>query len=235
MCRITVLMTVKNGEKHLAKCMESVLSQTFTDFEFLIFDDGSVDSTLKILNSYNDDRITIFTDTTGYIDNLNRGIKIANGKYIVRMDHDDIMFLEKIAIQFELMENHDIDVCGTAVYLFGEERDAPELEILEAGFIEDPIFALKTVNYIHHSTTMLRKEFLIKNNLKYEDYFPADDYKLWFEIAKMNGKFYMVPQPLLFYRVWRGQSGTVYAVESGRQIDAVQEEIQEYLNAESKK
>lgn len=227
-------MTVKNGEQHIPNCIESILNQTFSDFEFLIFDDFSSDKTVDIVSNYRekDSRIHLFSDSRGYIGNLNRGIEISKGQYIARMDHDDIMDQTKFARQLEIMENTDTDVCGTWVLLFGEKYPNPMLEPSEAGFVQDPLYAFSTVNYMHNSTSMIRKEFIINHNLRYEPYFPAEDYKFWIEIAKRKGKFYMIPEPLLFYRISQNQSGTVYAEESRRQTVIVQKEIQEYMAKE---
>lgn len=228
MCKISVVMPVKNGENFLSESMDSVLNQTFTDFEFLIFEDNSSDDTLEILKSYKDDRIKIFTDTGGYIANVNRGIKLSKGAYIARIDHDDIMDHEKLEIQYEIMENHGIDVCSTWVYLFGE-RVSKRLESFENGFVKDPLQSLSTVNYMHHSTTMVRREFLIKHNIEYEDWWPAEDYKFWVEIAKRNGKFYMIPKPLVSYRLSPTQGGNVFAKECVEKVALIQKQIQEHL------
>lgn len=228
MCKITVLMTVKNGQNYLAECVESVLNQTFTDFEFLIFDDNSTDNTLDILNSYDDQRIKIHKGTN-YIANLNTGIEIAKAEFIARMDHDDIMVPEKLAIQYIIMKKTDVAVCGSQVYLFGENYLEPYLEILEYGLVKEPLKALGKVNFIHHSTVVLRKQFLMKHKLRYEPYFPADDYKLWIEIAKKGGQFYMFPHALLYYRVSDGQCGMVLLEEGKRLTQVLQEEIRDYL------
>jgi len=235
MCKITVLMSVKNGERFITDCMDSVLNQTFTDFEFLIFDDDSSDGTVEILKGYQDGRIKIFTETAGYVGNLNKGIEISKGRYIAKMDHDDIMDTTKLAIQFELMENMDIDVCATWIYNFGEGVAEPYMVGSINGYIEDPITFLSLGNNISHPSVMLKKEFLIKNHLKYEDYFPADDYKLWFEIAKKGGKFYMVPKPLLSYRFSFYQSGTILVREQNRIAASIRQEIKAYLQGHSTK
>ncbi|WP_442587823.1 glycosyltransferase family 2 protein [Pedobacter sp. AW31-3R] len=232
MCKITVVMPVKNGGKYLTESIESVLEQTFTDFEFLIFDDSSSDNSVNVIHRYEDSRINLITETSNYIDNLNRGIELSKGKYIARMDQDDIMYPEKLQTQFELMENNDIDVCGTAVRLFGETFDEPYLEVLEKGVIEDPLLAFSRDNFIHNSTAMIRKAFLIRNKLRYEPYFPAEDYKFWIEIAKRNGKFYMIHEPFLNYRISAGQAGTVNSAESKRQTIVLKSEIQQYLKQE---
>lgn len=229
MCKITVAMTVKNGEEFLAECMNSVLDQTFSDFEFLIIDDHSSDKTLEILKSYQDCRIKILEDAAGYIGNLNIGINQAKGKYIARMDHDDIMHPMKLQTQLEVMEQGNLDLCASWVYIFGENIPEPYVESSEKGLVTDPFKILKHTNYIHHATTMIRKEFLINNDLQYQDYFLAEDYKLWFEIFKKQGIFYMVPEPLLAYRYSAHQIGTLYANDPRSQMETVKNEIRDWL------
>lgn len=229
MCRISVVMTVKNGEIDLVECIESVLNQTFNDFEFLIFDDASTDDTVKIIKSYQDSRIQLFKETAGYTGNLNKGIEISRGLYIARMDHDDIMDPAKFATQIEVMENIEVDVCATWVYLFGDDLKEMNIKRDLTGLIENPLNYLRIGNYLTHSSIMIRKEFLIRNGINYEDYFPADDYKLWFEIAKRKGKFYTIPKPLLYYRLSTYQSGNVYAKKQFEKASLVRKEIEEYL------
>jgi glycosyltransferase involved in cell wall biosynthesis len=230
MDKLTVLMTVKNGERDINECLDSILNQTYSDFEFLIFDDNSTDRTVDIIESYQDSRITLFRDSNGYIGNLNRGIDLAKGKYIARMDHDDIMDITKLAIQLEVMETLKVDICATWVYLFGGPYHRPRLEGSEHGIVEDPMKSLYRVNFIHHSTVMLRRDFLLENNLRYEEYFPADDYKLWYEMAKKEAVFYMIPEPLLYYRYSSYQAGSIYAKECVEKTAIIQQQISSSLS-----
>ena len=96
MPQVTVLMPVFNGEKYLAEAIESILNQTFKDFEFLIVDDGSEDRSAEIINSYKDKRIKLLRNerNLGVSRSCNKGIKLAEGKYIARMDCDDISLPE---------------------------------------------------------------------------------------------------------------------------------------------
>lgn len=229
MCKISVIMTVKNGERDIRECLNSVLHQSFGDFEFLIFDDHSTDTTVNIISNFPDSRIKLFTDSRGYVGNLNRGISLSQGKYIAKMDHDDIMDHEKFRIQYEVMEHNDVDVCATWIYHFGEGVPEPYIQGNISGFINNPLQYLSYGNNISHPSVMMRKEFLEKNGIRYQDYFPADDYKLWFDIARKGGKFYMVPQPLLSYRLSLYQSGTVLVQEQRQKGALVQKEIREYL------
>ena len=104
---VTVLMSVYNGEKFLKEAMDSILTQTFTDFEFLIINDGSTDNSVKIIESYNDSRIRLINNEKNLklIASLNKGISLARGKYIARMDCDDISSPMRLEKEVDFLEN----------------------------------------------------------------------------------------------------------------------------------
>ncbi|HFH8171719.1 TPA: glycosyltransferase family 2 protein, partial [Streptococcus agalactiae] len=109
----------------LRESVDSILNQTFTDFELLIINDGSTDSSMEILNSYSDSRIRIVTNEVNLrlIKTLNKGIDLATGEYIARMDCDDIADPKRLEIQLQYMEKHpDVAVCGTGVKVIGQNR-----------------------------------------------------------------------------------------------------------------
>jgi len=113
---VSVLMPVFNGEQFLRPAMNSILNQTFTDFEFIIVDDGSTDHSREILNSYTDSRVRLICNESniGLTDSLNRGLEAASGNYIARMDQDDISLPERLAKQVAFMDSHpEVGVCGT--------------------------------------------------------------------------------------------------------------------------
>ena len=110
--KLTVLMPVYNAEKYLKPALESILNQTYKDFEFLIIDDGSTDKSLEIIKSYNDSRIRLIghEQNQKLIATLNEGIKLAQGEYIARMDADDISAPERLQKQMEFLEKHPATV-----------------------------------------------------------------------------------------------------------------------------
>ncbi len=104
---ITVLMPAFNAGRYIAEAIDSVLSQTFTDFELLIINDGSTDNTESVINSYTDPRIRLFNQQNmGVIGALNKGLELAAGKYIARFDADDICYPERLSVQYKFMETH---------------------------------------------------------------------------------------------------------------------------------
>src|SRR5205823_3104415 len=105
--QVTVLMTVYNGEHYLRPAMESILGQTFTDFEFLIIDDGSTDGSVEIIRSYHDPRIRLYVEPhRGLVPALNRGLSLARGRYIAHMDADDLADVRQLAQQVAFLDAH---------------------------------------------------------------------------------------------------------------------------------
>ena len=123
---ITVLMSVYNGERYLHEAIESILNQTFTDFEFLIINDGSTDSTRDIITSYTDSRIRLIDNeqNIGLTKSLNKGIDLARGKYIARMDADDISMPERLEVQYNFLEkNIEYSLVSSGAYLIDENNN----------------------------------------------------------------------------------------------------------------
>ena len=199
--KVTVLMPVRNGEKYIKEAIDSVLNQTFKDFELLIIDDGSTDHTVDIVQSYSDKRIHLKRRTHNLIVNLNEGLQLSSGAYIARMDADDIMHTERLRIQFKRMElNPELTVCGTWAKVFND--NGTENSIIKGGhnLITNPTVELLHHNMLVHPSVMIRKDFISRNNIKYKNYQYVEDYKLWFDIAKAEGTFFIEPQELLFVR-----------------------------------
>jgi len=229
MNKISVLLPVKNGEKFLNQAIDSILNQTYTDFELLIIDDNSTDRTLEILNSYQDQRIKIILSDEGFIPNLNRGIEIADCQYIARMDADDIMNPIRLETQLQIMEDLHVDVCCSYLNVFEAGKKSFILDHGLQGLIDKPLEKLAKDNFVPHPSVMMRKEFLIKHNLRYVNYPHAEDYKLWCEIAKKDGKFYIEPTPLLSYRIGNHQVTKRFVEEQEYQTVRIQHEMNEYL------
>lgn len=126
MPEISILLCAYNAEVYIAKAVESTLRQTFRDFELIIIDDGSTDGTLDIIKSYQDTRITVVEDHHDYIHSLNRGLRICRGRYIARMDADDIMEPTRLETQVALMDAHpEIAVCTSWAMAFTSNYSLP--------------------------------------------------------------------------------------------------------------
>lgn len=124
--KITVAMPVYNGGNHLIIAINSILSQSYTNFELIILDDGSTDGSVEKIKSIVDNRLTILVDghNLGLAKRLNQAIELSNGKYFARMDQDDISFPERFQIQIEKLEkNPEIDLCGISAILINEHNN----------------------------------------------------------------------------------------------------------------
>ena len=118
---VSIIVPVYNAEAYLQDCLYSIIQQTFPDFELLLIDDGSTDGSVAVINGFTDNRIRVIQNRHDFIGSLNMGIHAARGKYIARMDADDLMLPHRLQTQFDFMELHpDIDVCGSWADTFGE-------------------------------------------------------------------------------------------------------------------
>lgn len=197
--KVTVLMPVYNGEKYLKDAIDSILNQTFNDFEFLIINDGSTDKSVEIIESYNDSRIKLINNKVniGVSASRNECMDIALGEYIAFMDCDDISLPKRLQIQVRFMnKNPEVGICGSWIKVFGDKKLIHKYpttsEEIKCSMLFYPPFAQPTV--------MIRKNLFKKYNLYYDknNNF-AEDYKLWtiackyFPIANIN-------EVLLYYR-----------------------------------
>ncbi len=156
-----------NAEAFVKECIDSILSQTFKDFEILIVDDGSTDKSLRIIESHKDARIRIIKNKHDYISSLNILLSEAKGKYIARMDADDIMLPERLSVQFKCMEeNPNIDILAALIadYTLGDTSSEHTSRTILRRF-EFSDFTCS--NPIAHSTTFIRKSSLKDKGLQY--------------------------------------------------------------------
>jgi glycosyltransferase involved in cell wall biosynthesis len=196
---VTILMAVYNGEKYLREAIESMLNQTYTNFEFLIINDGSIDATEEIILSYKDERIRYIKNEQNLklIASLNKGLDLANGKYIARMDADDFSLPVRLEKQVEYLEkNPEIGVLGRWVEIIGKEE--PMIIQHKTNFYDIRV-ELLFYNYLCHPSVMLNNVILKKHQLKYPNFLHAEDYGLWIQVAKY-GKIEIIPELLLKYR-----------------------------------
>ena len=197
---VSVVMSVYNAEKYLNEAIESILKQTFEDFEFIIINDGSTDSSLKIIKSYKDDRIVVIDqENKGLARALNNGIKQSKSDYILRMDADDISLPERIKKQYSfLKKNPDyiavgsnaiiIDAMGNYVHTSHQcTSDTKAKEKLP-------------VTPFMHSSVMFKKKPFIMAGEYCEDMIKAQDTVLFNRMAKY-GKFLNIDDVLIKYRI----------------------------------
>ena len=205
--KVTVLMSVYNGEKYLREAIDSILNQTFKDFEFLIINDGSTDRTAEILESYNDPRIKIINNekNMGLIRSLNKGIRMSRGGYIARMDADDVSMPERLKKEVDFMETHtDYAVVGTFVKILNKDSEVIHLIERPIGDAEVREF-LKRDSCIPHGSAMIRKTCLLDVGLYDKPMARCEDYDLWLRISK---KYRLANIPEYLY-MWRNRSDNI--------------------------
>jgi len=195
---ITCIMPAYNAEKYIKEAIESILNQTYSDFEFIIIDDGSSDNTPNIIEEYanKDGRIVYLAneENKGISYTRNRGLAAAKGKYIAVMDADDIAEVERFEKQVEYMEeNEDIGVLGSAHIIINENNENGQTVVMPAEDREIRVYALHG-SPISNPTAMIRKSVIDENNLRYdEEYDGAEDYELWQRMTKIT-KFHNLPE-----------------------------------------
>jgi glycosyltransferase involved in cell wall biosynthesis len=190
-------MATYNGEKHIREAIQSVLDQDFRDFEFIIVDDGSTDSTANIIASYTDDRIYYIKKETnsGIADSLNIGIQKAKGKYIARMDDDDICLPHRLETQLHFLEhNPQIILCGSAVI----NPITNEVRVNKMTH-DDIVLEMLFKNPITHPSVFCKREVMLGQSYNPE-MVPSEDYDLWSRLIGL-GELHNLEEPLLYYRV----------------------------------
>lgn len=209
---ISVIMPVYNTAKYLSQAIDSILNQNFIDFEFIIIDDCSTDGSLDIIKNYSDERIILIENeiNKGYVYGLNYALSFAKGKYIARMDSDDISLPHRFKRQFHLLENNAwVTICGSLM----EKIHNSELINYPTSHNEIKVKFLEN-SCLAHPTVMFRKSFIIENNLIYDEYMtPAEDYDLWTKMATCNAFFLNIPERLVKYRIHKNQISNVKEIQ----------------------
>lgn len=187
---LTIAIPIFNAEKHLSEAIQSVLNQTFQDFELILINDGSTDNSINIMTSFNDKRISIVNDGKNYglIERLNQSVDIAKGKYYARMDADDIMYISRIQEQVDYLETHpDVDVVGSSVMTIDDDNN-----IIGSGLYHGK------VDYFVHPTVLGKVEWF-RNNPYTSWALRAEDTELWLRTSAYSN-FWAIDKPLMFYR-----------------------------------
>jgi len=234
--KVTVLMPVYNGERYLGQAIESILSQTFRDFEFIIIDGGSKDSTPAILAHYQqmDDRIRVYyQENQRLVDSLNMGCQLARGKYIARMDADDISLPQRLVRQVDFMEARpEIGILGTWAQSIDESGKKVENWHPPAspGLVG---WCLILSNCLIHGSVMMRRNVVEEMGF----YKPAasqapEDYDLWAR-ASLVTQVANIPEILVRYRVWQASTSAGHLKAMEEYADKVsQAMVTKLLNSE---
>jgi len=199
--KVTVIMPNFNGAEYIGVAIESILLQTFIDFELIVIDDASTDKSLEIIRSYNDQRIKLLCNNTnlGVAESRNKGLRESQGEYIAFLDSDDYSYPSRLAEQLHFMEiNQDFGMIGSSVEVI-DENGKSSGEVWE---YPEPYYKIPSIllfkNYFVQSAVFARK-IAFPDGFYQSQFKVAQDYDLWVRIAK-NSKVWNLPQVLVQYR-----------------------------------
>ena len=231
--KVSVVLSVFNRYKFLQEAVDSILNQTFEDFELVIvIEHSDVKNDIeKLLKDLNDDRIVIIKNETklGFAKSLNVGIDIAKGEYIARMDDDDISLPKRLEKQVAYMDNNpDIGVCGAFIEFFMASEGICTLPQDD----ENLRIHCLSATPLFHPTVIMRKKMLDDNNLRYDPNYFTEDYELWSRIVKYT-KIHNIPEVLLKYRA-SGENATITNAQKvhNSHISVMKKQFVEYLGFE---
>ena len=200
---VSVIMSVYNAEKYVGDAIESILNQSFTDFEFLLLDDGSTDNSLQIISAYKDNRIKVFSqENKGVNESRNILINKAQGQFIALLDADDMALPDRLQRQYTYMMQHPkCAVLGMSAEKFGD--DTGIIQGFDAKFInrtaEDILYNHKIS--IVNPTSMIRASVLQQVDTPvYKSYALSEDFNLWLRMS-YYGSIDNLPQMGIKYRV----------------------------------
>jgi len=221
---ITILLPAYNCEDTIKEAIESCLKQSFVDFELLVINDGSIDNTEKIIRQFSDVRITYLKNETnkGLIFTLNRGLDCSESNYIIRMDSDDIMYKNRLKIQFEFMErNPNIIASGCFMRKIGMQRGVCKQPVLDYDIKRKLLFD----SPLFHPTVIIRKSIIDSFSIKYEnEYKHAEDYKFWCDLSKY-GNLANIDKIVLKYRINENQVSKIFSDSQSYTKNKIRKEI----------
>ena len=210
MTKVSVIMSTYNTpEEYLRESINSIICQTYTDFEFIVVDDGSTQNDSEIALGFHDERIIVLRNekNSGLAYSLNCGLKHARGEYIVRMDSDDIAVPDRLEKQIGYMESHkDTDILSARAECFGSRAGIPIIDYGDDAYVKAVLFF---ADVILHPTVVMRASSLKKYGLKYDEKLRrAQDYDLWSRATEYC-RFHIMPEIVLKYRCHEGQATVI--------------------------
>jgi glycosyltransferase involved in cell wall biosynthesis len=200
---VSILIPAYNAGLFVEEAMKAMLAQTWTDFELVIIDDGSTDDTYRILEKIADQdsrvRLVKNEQNMGLIATLNRGLQMATGKYIARMDADDYSPPQRLSLQVAYLESHQRTVAvGSNGLFFGKKTGAVRVPQHANAVRTRLVFD----NPILHSSILMRREWLAERGIQYRSHLlHSEDYDFWVQIVEAGGEIENLPEQLLHYRI----------------------------------
>lgn len=225
---VSVIMPTYNRETFLPRAIESILNQTYTDFEFIIVDDGSTDNSIQIIKEYaqKDKRIRLIRneENKGIAYSRERGKNAARGTYIAIMDSDDISFPTRLEKQVEYLQTHK----DIAVVIGLTKNQANGNIWWRPTDPQEIIFDMHFDNAIGNPQTMIRRSFLIKHNIEYKDYRAAEDYDFFKQIIFAGGKISRTEDVVLAVRYHGENPDDYYVLQSANRVRVSKEFLKKY-------
>ena len=206
--RVSILMPVYNVAPYLREAMDSILTQTYADFELIVLDDCSPDNSAEILDTYTDERIVRYRGekNMGLSNVLNVGMAMARGELIARMDSDDISTPERLAMQVAYLDAHpEVDLCSCGMELFGAKQ---ETWVRETNVEDVKITALYHSPILHASSVWRRVSFERAGLCFQQEMVPAEDYDMWTRAMAAGLQLVNIPQVMYHYRIHPSQATT---------------------------
>ena len=221
-------MPVYNAAKYVGEAIQSILDQTFHDFEFIIINDGSTDNSLEIVQSFRDHRIKILNNSSniGNYPSRNKGLRMAKGEYICVMDSDDVATKLRLERQYLYMDgHHEIGMAGSGFRYYGREQDI----FRENDYEKIKVILLRNNCFIH-PTLIIRRDYLQKFNLWYDEkYYFSADYDLIARAAR-HFRITNIPEVLLYYRIHEKQITIMNRKEQMKYADNISIQQLGYLS-----
>ena len=223
---VSVVIPVYNAAYFIKRAIDSVLYQTFSDYELLLLDDGSDDQSIEIIQSYSDPRIQCIQCSHDFIETVNKGYSMAKGKYIAQLDHDDLMVPRRLQIQYDFMEsNPQIASCGGWMHCFGKRTHVIMLPLEHDQIILNMLLHGPILN----PTGFVRIQFLIEHQIRHQsEYGFYADFKFWSDVSK-KGKLANIPQILTLYRTSDDQASEKFQPEWRDSFNKIKYEMLEYI------
>lgn len=213
---ISIIMPCFNRRNFLQEGIDSILRQTYRNFELLIIDDGSTDGTDRIIENYTDHRIKLITlpRNKGISFARNTGLALARGEYVAVMDSDDIAHPKRLETQLKYLDqNRNITIVGSNVLKQTHKNTIMMRYVNDDGKIKSRLMALNGSSLIH-PTTMMRMEDLERHSLIYPGKKIDEDHALWFECTKKKLRFAVIEEPLLIYRRHNSNTSSLNTLNS---------------------
>jgi len=222
---VTVLLPVYNGEQYLREAIESIINQTYQDYEFLIINDGSTDNSLNCIKSYQDERIRVINNDNniGLVKTLNKGLNLAKGRYIARFDQDDISLPNRLKKQVEYLENHEniSAVCSWMYTINSDGRKIRDFRERIKNYGDFLGIILLGRNPLYHPAVMFNKDVVLKMNGYDTNYTRAEDFDLWRRMALQRLNIAFIPRYHLLQRQHSERETNVHMekyIAAGRKI-----------------